>query len=194
MALTRKLLKGMGLTDEQVETIIEAHTESTDGLKNQLAQYKTDAEKLPGVQQELDALKAAGDGGYKEKYEAEHGAFEAYKTQVETEKTNAVKAAAVRKALKDAGVQRDAFGDLLMSKVDLAKVEMDGDAIKDVAALIDPLTAGYGDCFATTITTGTPPATPPSGGGVTITRDQIKGMSRDEINANWDAVQAALRA
>lgn len=26
MALTRKLLRGMGLTDEQVDTIIEAHT------------------------------------------------------------------------------------------------------------------------------------------------------------------------
>ena len=27
MALTRKLMKGMGLTDEQVDTIIEAHTD-----------------------------------------------------------------------------------------------------------------------------------------------------------------------
>ena len=194
MALTRKLLKGMGLTDEQVDTIIEAHTESTDGLKNQLAQYKTDAEKLPGVQQELDALKAAGDGGYKEKYEAEHSAFETYKTQVETEKTNAVKTAAVSKALKDAGVQRDVFVDLLMSKIDLGKVEIEGDGVKDVAALIDPLKSSYGDCFATIITTGTPPANPPSGGNGVITRDQVKGMSRDEINANWDAVQAALRA
>ena len=33
MALTRKLLKGMGLTDEQVDTIIEAHTDTVDGLK-----------------------------------------------------------------------------------------------------------------------------------------------------------------
>ena len=62
MALTRKLLKGMALTDEQVDTIIEAHTETTDGLKNQLSQYKADAEKLPGVQKELDDLKAAGIG------------------------------------------------------------------------------------------------------------------------------------
>ena len=32
MSITRKLLKGMGLTDEQVDTIIEAHTETVDGL------------------------------------------------------------------------------------------------------------------------------------------------------------------
>ena len=36
MALTRKLLKGMGLTDEQVDTIIEAHTDTVDGLKEQV--------------------------------------------------------------------------------------------------------------------------------------------------------------
>ena len=54
MALTRKLLKGMGLTDEQVDTIIEAHTDTVDGLKADVSKYKSDAEKLPGVQKQLD--------------------------------------------------------------------------------------------------------------------------------------------
>lgn len=75
MALTRKLLKGMGLTDEQVDTIIEAHTDTVDGLKADVTRYKADAEKLPGIQKQLDDLKAAGDGGYKEKYEKEHSAL-----------------------------------------------------------------------------------------------------------------------
>ena len=44
MALTRKLLKGMGLTDEQVDTIIEAHTDTVDGLKDQISTYKADAD------------------------------------------------------------------------------------------------------------------------------------------------------
>ena len=52
MALTRKLLKGMGLTDEQVDTIIEAHTDTVDGLKAEIGRYKADAEKLPGTQKE----------------------------------------------------------------------------------------------------------------------------------------------
>ena len=50
MALTRKLLKGMGLTDEQVDTIIEAHTDTVDGLKADVSKYKTDAEKLSDVE------------------------------------------------------------------------------------------------------------------------------------------------
>ena len=60
MALTRKLLKGMGLTDEQMDTIIEAHSDTVDGLKGELSKYKADAEKLPGVQKELEDLKAKG--------------------------------------------------------------------------------------------------------------------------------------
>ena len=46
MALTRKLLKGMGLTEEQVETIIDAHTETVDGIKKERDTYKADALKL----------------------------------------------------------------------------------------------------------------------------------------------------
>ena len=59
----------MGLTDEQVDTIIEAHTDTVDGLKADVSKYKSDAEKLAGVEKELNDLKAMGDGGYKEKYE-----------------------------------------------------------------------------------------------------------------------------
>ena len=68
MALTRKGLKAMGLTDEQVDSVIELHTETIDGLTTQRDEYKVAADKLPGVQKELDELKAA-DGGYKKKYE-----------------------------------------------------------------------------------------------------------------------------
>ena len=52
MALTRKSLQGMGLTDEQVDTIIEAHTDTAEGLKADVSKYKTDAEKLPDVQKQ----------------------------------------------------------------------------------------------------------------------------------------------
>lgn len=100
MAITRKLLKGMGLTEEQQDTIIEAHTDTVNGLKADIDRYKADAEKLPGVQKELDDLKGKGDDGYKEKYESEHKAFEDYKTSVAAEKTTAAKEKALETALK----------------------------------------------------------------------------------------------
>ena len=92
MALTRKLLKGMGLTDEQVDTIIEAHTDVVDGLKDELAESKKSAARLAEVEKELNDLKAKGDDGYKDKYEKEHSDFEAYKAEIAEKETQAQKA------------------------------------------------------------------------------------------------------
>ena len=50
MAMTRKALKAMGLSEEQIDSIIEMHTETVDGLRDQVRTYKADAEKLEGVQ------------------------------------------------------------------------------------------------------------------------------------------------
>ena len=46
MALIRKSLKAMGLTDEQVDSIIEMHTDTVYGLKADVSKDKSDAEKL----------------------------------------------------------------------------------------------------------------------------------------------------
>lgn len=141
MALTRKLLKGMGLTDEQVDTIIEAHTDTVDGLKADVTRYKADAEKLPGVQKQLDALKAAGDGGYKEKYEKEHSAFEAFKTDITAKESKAAKERAVRAYFESKNIT-GANLDLAMRGCgeEMSALELDGEKIKDtksLAALVD---------------------------------------------------------
>ena len=193
MALTRKLLKGMGLTDEQVDTIIEAHTETTDGLKNQLNQYKADAEKLPGVQKELDDLKAAGDGGYKAKYEAEKSAHDAYKQQIAGEKQKAQDDKDIFSIIEEAGVVRESFQRLIHNSFDrqLLKRGADG-AITNRAELVELVRTQNPDCIPTTETKGTPPANPPTGNKTPITREQLKSMTPEEINANWDAVKAGL--
>ncbi len=136
MALTRKLLKGMGLTDEQVDTIIEAHTDTVDGLKADVSKYKSDAEKLPGVQKQLDDLKAAGDGGYKEKYEKEHSDFEAYKSGVTAKESKAAKEKAVRAYFESKNIT-GANLDLAMRGCgeEMTALEMDGEKIKDTKSL-----------------------------------------------------------
>ena len=74
MALTRKALKAMGLTEEQVDSIIEAHTETVDGLKEQIKTYKADAEQLPAVRKELEDMKKSDGEDWKSKYDAEKAA------------------------------------------------------------------------------------------------------------------------
>ena len=163
MALTRKLLKGMGLTDEQVDTIIEAHTDTVDGLKADVARYKADAEKLPDVQKQLDDLKEAGDGGYKEKYEQEHSDFEAYKSDIAEKASKAAKEKAVRAYFESKNIT-GANLDLAMRGCgeEMAGLELDGDKIKDTKSLDALLEGTYKGLVSTTQTKGANPATPPA--------------------------------
>ena len=175
MALTRKLLKGMGLTDEQVDTIIEAHTDTVDGLKADISKYKVDAEKLPGVQKQLDDLKAAGDGGYKEKYEKEHKAFEDYKSDITAKESKAAKEKAVRAYFESKNIT-GANLDLAMRGCgeEMAALELDGDKIKDTKSLDALVEGAYKGLVSTTQTKGANPANPPANaGGGTMTKDQI---------------------
>lgn len=175
MALTRKLLKGMGLTDEQVDTIIEAHTDTVDGLKADVSKYKADAEKLPSVQEQLDDLKAAGDGGYKEKYEKEHSAFETYKSDVTAKESKAAKEKAVRAYFESKNIT-GANLDLAMRGCgeEMAALELDGDQIKDTKSLDALVDGTYKGLVSTTQTRGANPATPPANtGGGAMTKDQI---------------------
>jgi hypothetical protein len=181
MAVTRKFLKGMGLTDEQVDTIIEAHTETVDGLKDKLSKAEADAAKLTDVQKELDGLKAGGD--YKAKYEKEHKDFEDYKASVTAKETRAAKEAAVRAYLTSkniTGGNLDIAIRGMGAEIDAA--ELDGDKIKDTTA-IDALIGGtYKGLVVTTGTAGAGTAHPPANGGKSA-------MTKEEIMAIKDATE-----
>lgn len=178
MALSRKYLKTMGLTDEQVDTIIELHAETVNGLKAERDQYKAEADKLPDVQKELDDLK--GDGtNWKTKYEAEHTAFDSYKKQVETEQVNAGKIKAAEAALEAAGVKQSSFRSLLMKQVDLDKLELEGDGLKDADNFVAPLKTAFPECFGTTQSGGLPPTNPPSGGAA-MSKEAFEKLTLDE--------------
>lgn len=183
MALTRKLLKGMGLTEEQVDTIIEAHTETTDGLKADIAKYKGDAEKLPGVQKELNDLKTAGDGGYKEKYEKEHADFEKYKADQTAKETRQAKETAYRELLKAAGVSEKRIPAIL-KVTDLNGIEMDGDKIKDADKHTQTVKTEWAEFVESTNTTGANTTTPPANNQTPAAPKNIAEALRAKMNSN----------
>ena len=194
MALTRKSLKAMGLTDEQVDSIIEMHTDTVDGLKEQVNTYKADAEKLPNVQKELDDLKAIGDGGYKDKYEKEHKAFEDYKADVTAKESKAAKEKAVRAYFESKNITGSNL-DLAMRGCgeEMAALVMDGDKIKDTASLDALIDGAYKSLVYTEHTQGANPANPPANNPAkNYTTAEIKNMSAAQINANWDSIKASL--
>lgn len=163
MALTRKLLKGMGLTDEQVDTIIEAHSDTVDGLKNDIARYKADADKLPGVQKELDTLKAAGDGGWQEKYNNVKTDFDNYKADVTARETKAAKERAAKAYYEDKGITGKSLDIALRgSAQEIDALELDGENIKDTSALDELIAGTFSTLVSTTETRGAQTATPPA--------------------------------
>ena len=179
MALTRKLLKGMGLTDEQVDTIIEAHTDTVDGLKADVSKYKTDAERLSDVQKELDELKAKGDDGWKEKHDKLKGEFDKYKGDLEAKETQANKEKAVRAFYESKGITGKNLEIAIRgSRAEIDGIELDGDKIKD-ASTLDALVKGdFSGLVATTTTKGANTANPPAntGGKTGKTKEEIMAI------------------
>jgi hypothetical protein len=197
LAITRKLLKGMGLTEEQQDTIIEAHTDTVNGLKADVDRYKADAEKLPGVQKELDDLKGKGDDGYKEKYESEHKAFEDYKKTVDAEKTTAAKEKAVEAVLKKIGVSEKRLQSVAkLAKADglLDALELNDDgAVKEADKLEKNLKDSYSEYITTTSTKGADTPTPPANsGGANLTMADI--YKKDEKGRYVMDYEARLKA
>ena len=196
MALTRKFLKALGIEDDKIDEIVAAHGETVTALKAEIDEAKQGASGLDAITKERDRYKAdlealqktSGDAA---KVQAE---YDAYKAQVEKDKTAAQKGAALDAVLKEAGVERESFRAQLKKGWDMDTVELEeGGKVKEKAALISRIKADYPDFIGKASTEGTPPAAPPAGGGKTYTREQLKGLSAEEINANWAAVQAALK-
>ena len=169
MALTRKMLKAMGIEDEKIDQIIEEHAETVNALKQQRDQYKVDAEKLPGVQKELDEYKEAadkdGENPYKAKYEETQKQFDDYKAEVNAKETKAKKTAAYRKLLKDAKVSEKRLDSILkLSPVDEIELDDKGE-IKDAENVKKKIEEEWSDFIVTEETRGAESNNPPGGSG-----------------------------
>lgn len=179
MALTRKFLKALGIEDTQAEEIISAHAETVDALKAERDQAKADAETAAGSAKELAALKAENEklkagNGDAAKVQAE---FDAYKKAVETEKANADKTAALDKLLAEIGVTSTGARKILLKSYDLDTVNLKDGSIENADAIRESVKAEYADLISIRGAQGTPPVTPPTGGGSGAkTKDEIMAI------------------
>ena len=179
MAFTRKMLKALGIDDDKIEQIMDAHVEVTDALKNERDGYKADAEKLADVQKELDDLKKDG-GNWKSKYESEHTAFEKYKNDMTAKQTKSAKEAAVRSYYESKGI-KGANLDIAMrgSAAEVESVELDGDKIKDASAIDELIGGTFAGLVETVEHRGYHTSNPPANGGKS-------GKTKEEILAIKD--------
>ena len=172
MSFTRSFLKASGLSDEQITAVMEEHSAVVEALKQQRDGYKADAEKLPEVQKQLDAMKGGED--YKAKYEDLQKDFDGYKAKVQAEAELNAKKAAYRKMLAEEKVS-DKRLDAVLRLTDFDKMKLDKDgALADPEKLREAIREDWADYIVTTRTEHEQVATPPTGqGGGKMTRDDI---------------------
>lgn len=164
MALTRKMLKAMGIEEEKIDEIIDAHTETVNALKDQAKQDKDAAARLEAVQKELDDLKAQGDGGYKDKYEREHKAFEEFKDQTAKKELRATAERLFRAELTGVGITGKR-ADAIIRATDLTAIKVKDGALEDAKAVQDGIRADWSEFIPQTETKGAQVDNPPANQG-----------------------------
>lgn len=173
MAFTRTLLKSLGLSEEQVQSVIDAHLEVVNPLKEERDHLKDDAEKLAAITKERDDLQQIVNKG---DYEAEHKAFEEFKAKVAHDQEQANIKAAYRKLLSDTKVSEKRL-DAICKVTDFDGMALDKDGnLKDADKLRDAIKKDWGEFITETQERGVNVETPPSTGKPTRTRDEIMAI------------------
>lgn len=189
MALTRKFLKALGVSEEAIEEIITAHTDVTDDLKTQLKTAQDAQKQLDDVTAERDDLQKKLNDPEQANRVAE---LEKQIAEYQKRETTAQKRTALTALLEKIGIDKRGFARVLAA-TDLDGVEMDGESIKDADKLAESLKTEWSDLLTEPGATGKPPQTPPQNKPATYTPDDIRKMSPDEINKNFDAIKASLK-
>lgn len=177
MSLSRKTLKELGLTEEQITAIIEGHSETVNALTEERNNYKAEAAKVPGLEKQLaEAKETAADEGYKQKYEDIKKEYREYKESQKKAATAAQKKEAYKALLTEAGVSEKRI-DKILKVTDLTGVELDEDGkIKDVDKHKQSITDEWSDFIVKEGKEGADTSTPPGNTGKYKTKDEIMSI------------------
>ena len=145
MSLSRSFLKSLGLNDDQISAVIDAHSETVTSLQGKYSDLETrynavkaSADKLPNVQKELDELKKSD---FKSLYESEQRAHKALKESVSREQARAAKEKAARAYYEGKNIKGNNLA-IAMRGTDLDQLQLDDSGkLADTAAL-DALVEG----------------------------------------------------
>lgn len=165
-SLTRKFLTALGVEEEKIDEIIEAHRSVVNEIKDERDKYREAAEQLPEVQKKLDELEAIdnGDSTWQKKYEDEHSAFEAYKTEQTAKEMDNAKASAYKQLLKDAGISEKRL-DSIMRITDISGIEIVDGKIKGADKLTEKVKEEWSDFIIKSNQHGANTQNPPNNNG-----------------------------
>lgn len=180
MAFTRKMLKAMGIEDEKIDQIIEAHTDTVSGLKGSLDDLKEKADGYDKVKKDLEKaqadLEAAKKDGWKEKYDQLKTEYDNYKSKQDEKETRAAKESAVRAYLESKGIKGQNLSIAMRGlTVEIDAAELDDDKLKDTKAFDNLIAGEFAALVGTEIRTGANTSNPPTNNtsGAKLTKEEI---------------------
>lgn len=194
MSMTRGELAALELPEAAIDRILAMHEEAVAALTQERDAWREAAADVDALTQErntlleqVTALEAAQAEQARQcaAYEAQAGAEAA-----------ARRLTAVQEAVKDALLRRGANPKavpLLLQCLALDNAVLEEGALADEAALLDPLAAQFPDFFLPPRTCGTPLFAPPAAQAALLTAEDVRHMSVEEINRNWQNVREVLR-
>lgn len=190
MALSRKFLSALGIEAEKIDQIIEAHTDSLEGIKAERDKYKEQidngkndadakAKELADTRKELEDLKKQVEADAKERegkdYDKLKKEFDEYKAEQEAKATRAAKESALKELLTDMKMS-DKGSKQVLKWMGVADIELDEDGkIKDASNLRKSIKEDWGDYIQSEGTKGADTSTPPenNGGKKYSTKEEI---------------------
>ena len=154
MSLTRKALKAMGLTDEQIDSVIEMHTDTVSGLKDKLEAAENNSKDVEKLTAEVEKYKnelekanqaIAESEKIKEQYENTKSEYEKYKGEIAAKETKTAKEKAVREYFKSKGINDDNMSIAMRgsrSEIDAMELDEKG-KIKDTKVFDELIKGDY---------------------------------------------------
>lgn len=192
IAELREIL-GEAYTDDIGKKLVAQHRSVVDPLlddlesaKSDATKYKAEAEKVPGLQKDLDEAKKGED--WKDKYEKEHQSFEDYKTKI-AQDAEAVKVeAAYRKLLTEEKVSEKAMTLIIAAKkAEFSKMKLKEDGTLDGAEdLKKEINEKYADFRVSQRQRGEQVGNPPAGapgGSDSSVREYVRKMHEARYGA-----------
>lgn len=196
--MTREQVKNAipDITDEALKAILDIHTTDIGNIKKEIETLKAEKTQLESQIAEKDTTisnleKANGDV---EKIQKELESYkladeERKKTEQDALETKAV-LDAITGHLKDKQFVNDITRDSYVSKVREALTNPENKG-KSAGDILDAMTKDVDGVFKNP---NSGVKIPPVGGGAgSYTREQIKGMTPDEINKNWESIKESLK-
>lgn len=188
MALTRKMLKEMGISDENAEEIIRSHAESIEALKG----YKADSERLSELERELTETKKS-EGDFRSKYQELEKSYEALVGEVTKERTDRKKRSEYEKLLRGFKIPEGCI-DPIIRVTDLESFALsENGGIADEEAVKGSISENWSAFIPKTHTVSASVATPPAAASEKgFSPEEIRRMTPREINENYQAIRKSL--